>query len=255
MIPKIIHYVWVGPKNLPDLDRQRVEDWRRLHPDWKIIAWGNDNIDYSSKYLRQAYSVRAWNRVSDYVRMDALVRHGGVYLDTDVDLLKPLDSLLNLKAFLGFQTDDVRFLQEAVNGAVFGAEPGHWLPSSIRDHFNQQLDGRTDIGSFSGPGLITQFLREKGLKQYCDEQIEIGNVTIFPKRFFYPYSWLEAYSDDVVAQDTYAVHRWAETWVVKRSSLHKRIHRHLIRRLSQYAPELAFKMSCNMVKRGSIISS
>lgn len=161
MIPKTIHYVWVGPKPLPEADRQRVDAWRHMLPDWQIVAWDNDKVDYSSSFVRQAYSVRAWNRVSDYTRMDALARFGGVYLDTDVDLIKSLDPLLSLKAFLGFQTDDMNSITDPVNGAVFGSEPGHWLPTSIRSFFNNELDGRTDIGAFSGPGLISKFLRER----------------------------------------------------------------------------------------------
>ena len=158
MIPKILHYVWVGSKPLPEVDRRRIEQWRQLHPRWEIRAWGNDDVDFSSPYLRGAFAARAWNRVSDYTRMDALARYGGIYLDTDFDVLRPFDRFRECQAFLGFQIGD-EIPTDLVASGLFGAEPGHWLPTSIRDYFNQHLDGRVDLNSFTGPGLVTQMLR------------------------------------------------------------------------------------------------
>jgi mannosyltransferase OCH1-like enzyme len=76
---------------MPEEDRRRVKAWRRFLPDWEFREWNNDNIEFSSSYLSSAYAARGWNRVSDYTRMDALVRFGGVYLDTDVDVLRSFD--------------------------------------------------------------------------------------------------------------------------------------------------------------------
>lgn len=250
MIPKIIHYVWVGPNALPEADRRRIETWRRMLPGWEIRAWGNQDVDYSSPYLRMAYAVRAWNRVSDYTRMDALARYGGVYLDTDVDLIRPLEPFLDRQAFLGFQIGD-EMPGEMVNGAVFGARPGHWLPIAIRRYFNERLDGRTDVGSFAGPGLLTQTLREKGLERYSDEPVEIEQVSLYPKRYFYPYSWTETYSDSVITPDTYAVHRWAETWVNKGgASLPTRLRKKVINRLGRHVPAVALELSRMAAVRG-----
>lgn len=250
MIPRIVHYIWVGPKPLPEPDRRRVEEWRTMMPDWEFRFWSNETVDFSSRYLWQAYSVRAWNRVSDYTRMDALSKFGGVYLDTDIDLLRPLDPLRGDSAFLGFQAGDER-PGELVNGAVFGAAPGHWLPVSIRRIFDEEFDGRTDIGSFAGPGLITRVLRGHGLERYSDQPVKVRDVTLYPKRYFYPYSWTETYSPDVISPDTYAVHRWAETWVVKQPTFRTRARRAFINRLARYVPSLALLASQMAVRRGS----
>src|SRR5262249_32174033 len=157
----------------------RVDNWRTLLPHWDFRFWNNSNIDFSSTYLRRAYAVRAWNRVSDYARMHALSTFGGIYLDTDVDLIRPLGPLLDRPAFLGFQVDDGQS-QDLVNGAVLGSIPGHWLPSSIIEYFNKRLDGRIDTNSFSGPGLLTQMLRRRGLLTYSDMPLDIDGVTIYP---------------------------------------------------------------------------
>lgn len=248
-IPKIVHYVWVGPKPIPEDDRQRIAHWRRILPDWEFRFWNNDNVDFSSPYLSMAYAARAWNRVSDYSRMHALAEFGGVYLDTDVDLIRTLEPLLEHDAFLGFQAGD-ELPATLVNGAVFGTSPGHWLPVTIRKKFNDQFDGRTDIGAFAGPGLITQTLRDSGLIKHSDEPILVKDVTVYPQRFFYPYSWLEKYSPSVITEDTYAVHRWAETWVVKSPSRRTRLRRALIKRFAIYAPALAL-MAAKRLARGN----
>ena len=148
--------------------------------------------------------------------------------------------------FLGFQTDDNA--QDLVNGAVFGARPGHWLPGSIRDYFNKNLDGRDASGSFSGPGLITLLLRQSGLLGYSNEPLDIADITIFPKRYFYPYSWLETYSNDVVTPDTYTVHRWSATWI-SRPSIRAKIRSVFFNRLARYVPELAFRFSRMLVTK------
>jgi len=249
-IPKIIHYVWVGPKPLPEEDRRRVEQWRARFPDWEFRFWNNDTVNFNSSYLSQAYSVRAWNRVSDYTRMDALTRFGGIYLDTDVDILHPFDPLLANTAFLGCQMGDER-PDVMVNGAVFGAEPGHWLPSTIRDIFDKQMDGRKNIDSFAGPGLITKVLRENGLGRYSDEIVHVRDVTIYPKRFFYPYSWLEQYSPEVVTPDTIAVHLWAETWVVKNPTYWTRIKRLWTRQVARCLPKTALRRAQMEARRGN----
>ena len=249
MIPKIIHYVWVGPQPLPDIDRRRVDAWRNLLPDWEIRSWGNDDVDFSSRYLRAAYAVRAWNRVSDYMRVDVLSRFGGVYLDTDVDLIQSLDPLLNHGAFVGFQAGD-ELPDEMVNGAVFGAKPNHWLPTRLRDYLDDQLDGSTNSGSFSGPGLLTKMLRERGLQSSSEAPLQIDDLTIFPKPVFYPYSWLEQYSEDVITTETFAVHRWAATWQPK-ATFPLKLRRALLRSFARYAPQLALRVACALVKRGN----
>lgn len=249
-IPKIIHYVWVGPRPLPEEDRLRVEAWRRAMPDWEFRFWNNDTVNFGSRYLAQAYSVRAWNRVSDYTRMDALTRFGGIYLDTDMDLVRPLDPLLDNTAFLGFQRGDER-PDVMVNGAIFGTEPGHWLPSALRDIFDKQLHGGKNIGSFAGPGLITKVLRDHGLRGYSDEIVHVRDVAVYPRRFFYPYSWLEEYSPEVVTPDTIAVHRWAETWVVKNPGYWTRLKRLWTRQMARCMPKTALRNAQIAARRGS----
>ncbi|MGE0745900.1 MAG: glycosyltransferase family 32 protein [Rhodospirillales bacterium] len=209
-IPRRLHYVWVGPKAVPDKVRRLVDGWRRLNPDYEVMHWHDDNIDWSWPFLRAAYGMRAWNRVSDFVRMWALLNHGGVYLDTDVELRRPLDDLLCNDCFFGFQVKEPH--PDWVNGAVMGAVPGHWFVRRLHRHFVERMNGCEDLGSFYGPGLITKLLREEGLAAYSDAPQRVKDVTLYPTRWFYPYWFDEAFSEDCVTPDTHAIHHWEETW-------------------------------------------
>lgn len=103
MIPRKIHYCWFGHGEMSELEKKCIESWKRLCPNYEIIRWDEDNFDVNSiQYTQQAYNCKKFAFVSDYARLDIIYRYGGIYLDTDVELLKPLDSLLQEQAFMGF---------------------------------------------------------------------------------------------------------------------------------------------------------
>jgi mannosyltransferase OCH1-like enzyme len=210
MIPKLVHYIWVGPNPYPEDARQRVEDWKRLLPEYRFMLWSEENIDFSPMFVRQAYGVRAYNRVANYARMAALEKFGGIYMDHDVELLKPFDPLLRDACFAGFQTMNPAALDQ-VNNAVFGAEPGHPFVRRILDAMDA-MDGTREVGSGTGPALISRLLREAGTLILRQEPTVVAGVTLYPPRYFYPYSWLEAFDPACVTSDTVAIHRWAHTW-------------------------------------------
>ena len=105
MIPKIIHYCWFGRKALPQDVQNYIQTWKQHMPDWEIYEWNEDNFDIATAptYAQQAYQVGKYAFVSDYVRLWALERLGGVYFDTDVEVLKPFDDLLDNIAFVGLE--------------------------------------------------------------------------------------------------------------------------------------------------------
>jgi hypothetical protein len=242
MIPKVVHYVWVGPKPLPPRDRAFVEGWRRLLPDYEFRFWSNETIDFRNRYLREAFAVRAWNRVSDVQRMLALHEHGGIYLDTDVELRRRLDPLLGQPCFLGYQRDDH---VECVNGAVLGAVPGHWFIRELIDAFEGSMQGFQNVGSYSGPGLISDRLRRHGLPAPSREPQTLKDITLYPTR--YPYHWEERFSEERVTPDTYAIHHWADTW--KPATTKARAGRRLLRHLARLNTDLALHLTRSAVRR------
>lgn len=104
-IPKVIHYCWFGHDPKPKLAEKCIKSWKKKCPDYKIIEWNEENFDISAcpLYVRQAYEAKKWAFVTDYVRLKVVYEHGGIYLDTDVELKKNLDFLLNHKAYFGFE--------------------------------------------------------------------------------------------------------------------------------------------------------
>ncbi len=108
MIPKLIHYCWFGRGEMPELARNCIASWRKLLPDYELMLWNEDNFDVDSlKFTRQAYAKRKFAFVTDYVRLYALKHYGGLYMDTDVEVVRSLDPLLDLPAFTGFECDDL----------------------------------------------------------------------------------------------------------------------------------------------------
>jgi mannosyltransferase OCH1-like enzyme len=237
MIPKLIHHVWVGAKPFPAEARGFIETWKRLNPDFRVIEWNESNIDFSPRFIRQAYGVRAYNRVANYVRMAALFTHGGIYMDHDVELLQPLDALLHNECFAGFQTRraDAR---DVVNNAVVGAVPGHPFIGDVLGALDR-MNGAMDVGSGSGPGLFSRILRQGGSLPIEDHPVVVRGVTLYPPRYFYPYEWDEPFDPACITPDTVGVHRWAHTWGKPRPGRLRKIRNRLKAKLVGLFPTAA----------------
>jgi hypothetical protein len=209
-IPKIIHYVWFGPAQIPAEYRAFIAGWQRMMPDWQIMAWTDKNIDWSSRYLKQAYATRGWTRVADYMRVHALHRFGGFYLDTDIELVRSLDPLRSKHVVLGFQS--VERIPSWVNNAVIGAEPGHPFLARWLRAFSDTMYGWRRMGDGHGPGLVTRLLEAEGLDGHrADAPRQVGQVTLLPRDRFYPHGWTEPFSPDRLTSKTFAIHHWSGT--------------------------------------------
>ncbi|MCR5146600.1 MAG: glycosyl transferase [Clostridia bacterium] len=133
MIPKIIHYVWVGGKDKPEDVKKCIATWKKHCEGYEIKEWNESNFDINSHpFVKAAYEQKKWAFVSDYIRAYAVYTEGGIYMDTDVLVLKSLDGLLNNKAFVGFEDKDLPF------SAVFGAEKNHPFVKKIMDSYEDK---------------------------------------------------------------------------------------------------------------------
>src|SRR5262245_52745041 len=209
MIPRTIHYCWFGSESQSQLIRKCLASWRTFMPDCAIKLWDETNSPLGGDYARAAYAQEEWSRLTNFVRFHALYTEGGIYLDTDVEMLRSLDPLLTDHCFLGFQQKED--LVDWVNTAVLAGEAGHPFLKACLDRFT---DAFRETGQFlRSPGVATAVLREMGLKTYGRQVI--GGVTLYPTEYFYPYSWLEKYSPERISPDTYCVHHWAASWKKK----------------------------------------
>lgn len=250
MIPKKIHYVWVGPKALDPVAKDFIKGWQDIMPDYEVVLWHNKNIEeFSSPFLQKAFAVGAWNRVANYVRTCALLKYGGVYLDTDMEVIKPFDSLLDDTCFFGVQRDDEPC--ELVNVAIMGAEAGHWFFHKIKDTLDHEFDGAEDVGSGSGPGLVSKLMEEMGLSDFVHDIQKLEDITLYPKEYFYPYKWDEAFTKECITDNTYAIHHWDHTWAPKkRKTLLQKIRNRTMYYLTHFSPKCAYKIRMKEIDSG-----
>lgn len=210
MIPRKIHFCWFGGSPKSDLNRRCVESWRRVLPGYEIKEWDETNSPLESDYARAALAERRWSKLSNLVRLHALYAEGGIYFDTDVEVLRDFSPLLRHDCFLGFQLEEE--VVDWVAGGVIGARAGH--PFLKRAMVLTQGLFASGGEFYLSPTVLTRVLKEMGLKRYGLQ--EVGGVTLYPVDYFYPYSWLETYSPDCVTENTYSVHHWEGTWLEKR---------------------------------------
>ena len=175
MISKIIHYCWFGRGEKSALLQKCIKSWKKFCPQYEIVEWNENNFDISStpEYVRRAYAERKWAYVADYVRLKVVYDFGGIYMDTDVELIKSLDSLLGYSAYFGFETN------ETINtGLGFGAVKG--LP--LLKEMMQQYEGRSfdfENGQYlTCPLIDTEVFVKKGLEKDGKKQILDGNILI-----------------------------------------------------------------------------
>lgn len=176
-------------------------------PDWELRRWDETNSKLHFRFMRTAQQNRNWAAMSDLMRLLAVYLEGGVYMDTDVEVVKPLDDLRGLSAFFGIETEE-----PVVNSAVIGAEQGHpFLLECVRALL-RRCDGNQPA-NVSGPLLVTRVLKRAGLAANSEAPQRIGAVTVFPRRYFYPFSYRECFTPECVTPDTYTIHWWAKSWL------------------------------------------
>lgn len=209
MIPRILHYIWIGDRPLPGKARVNIETWTETNPDFEIRAWTNENVTFDNPYLEHCRQHGNWANASNYLRLEKVLEHGGIYLDTDIMIVGSLTSMLRQKCFFGFQVEDEQ--KDRVNNAVFGAEPGHWFVEHCRLELLRQFDG-SEAANHSAPRLVTNLLRQLGLPAYHRRGALLNDIRIYPRPVFYPYSWEDAFSLSAIRPETVTVHFWDKTW-------------------------------------------
>ena len=207
LIPKKIHYCWFGKNPIPKRNREWMDSWKRYCPDYEIIRWDENNYDISKNdYMYQAYKAGKWGFVPDYARLDIIYRYGGVYLDTDVELVKNIDELLYQKAFAGI--DGTQYVSL---GLGFGAYPGCQLIKEIRDTYQTKQflkeDGTYDLTA--SPIIQKSFFRENGYINNGDYQV-IKDMTVYPEKVLSAKClWTGRIQ---ITEHTFAIHHYDASW-------------------------------------------
>lgn len=178
MIPKIIHYVWVGGQPKPKNIQRCMRTWRRHLQDYRIIEWNEQNFNiHENKYVEQAYQARKWAFVSDYIRAKAIYEQGGIYLDTDVLVLDDLEDLLADRAFVGFENKDNPFT------AVFGAEAHHPLLKDMLAYYqnrNFTFDAKDQLAGVNTISVSDLLKSKYGAVPNNQEQMLKDGIHVYP---------------------------------------------------------------------------
>ena len=207
MIPKTIHYCWFGRGPTPELALKCIESWHKFMPDWEYKLWNEDNFDVNSvPYVKEAYEARKFAFVTDYVRLYALCTEGGVYMDTDVEVLKPYDDLLHLPAFTGYEGS--KFMPP-VTGTMASAANGEWVKEqldSYKDAHFIKADGSLDLTT--NTQRISRIMRENGFQQ--DGKYHVyKDLHVFPTDYFCPKQTTGEY---LRTEHTYCDHHFMGSW-------------------------------------------
>jgi len=206
-IPKIIHYCWFGGKPIREDFKAYIETWKKYCPDYEIVCWNESNYDYKQNdYMYEAHRQKKWGFVPDYARLDIIYRYGGVYMDTDVELVRNIDDLLCDNAFCGFESRHY-----VANGLGFGAVVGFPIIKEQMKIYDEisfvNSDGSLNLTS--GPWYQTRTFRELGLKLNNALQ-EIQGMKVYPSDVLSP---MNLSTGQIVKTDnTYAIHHYSATW-------------------------------------------
>ena len=205
MIPKIIHYCWFGRGEMPKLMKKCIKSWKKFCPDWEVVLWNEDSFDVKSTlWTKQAYEAKKYAFVSDYVRLKALYEMGGVYLDTDVELVQNLDVFTKLDGYVGFACN------LGLSTGLIGAAKAHPFIQRWFEHYHGK-QFHTDQGDDMLPNTeySTQLLLEKGL-QLNDQKQTVFQMTVYPQTYFCPL-FVDSFRN-LKSKHTYAIHYFSATW-------------------------------------------
>ncbi len=214
VIPRKIHYCWFGKSSLPEQTIRNIETWEKHCPNYEIVCWDESNYDITkNEFLKNAYKSRKWAFVSDYVRLDILYREGGIYLDTDVEMIKSFDAFLVWDFFCGFESEQyVNF------GVGYGAKPKSGIIEDILWQY-EQMEFRDDpqyLLTITCPKIQSRTLEKYGFRMNNQFQ-SIENMAVYPKEFFSPIGYVREFGQ--ITPHTYSVHQYGLSWADKDSPI------------------------------------
>lgn len=213
MIPKVIHYCWFGDKKKPKLIKDCIKSWNRYLPDYEIVEWNEKNTDLTIPFVREAYRLKKWAFVADYIRLKVLYENGGIYLDTDMMVLKAIDSLLTSECFFGAQDSDL------FNGAIIGSVKGNeFIRKCFLKYEYIDLNKKTNWGEIAIPFIITEVFRNNyNFFLPFDKIVKRDKIIIYPYNYFYPLPYAKKLDRknyrNYLTMDSFSIHFWSESWL------------------------------------------
>lgn len=217
MIPKVIHYCWFGGNPIPAEYKKYIESWKRFLPDYEVKEWNENNYDiHCIPFSEEAYHARKFAYVSDYARLRILYENGGVYFDTDVELIKSIGDILQKGPFLAFEkhtkgSDEDKLLVNV--GLGFACEKGNPIIKDIMDYYehNHYVFPDGTVKQIPIVYITTEVLKRHGLVA-SESPLEVdGGFTVYPWEYFCPMEYLSSKIE--MTENTRTIHHYTATWM------------------------------------------
>jgi mannosyltransferase OCH1-like enzyme len=209
LIPRNLHYCWFGPNPQPDLVKSCIESWDKFLPDYNKVLWNEDTFDIdSNKFVKEAYEAKKYAFVSDYVRLYALLKYGGLYLDSDVEVIKNLDKFLIHPAFSGFEKG------KTIPTGTMGSVQNHPWISRLLDYYTDRsfFDENGNMDLTTNVSIITSISRKEfGLRGKNQFIILKDNVYIYPSDYFCPIN--SKTKKILMTENTHTIHHFNGSWL------------------------------------------
>lgn len=219
MIPKKIHYCWFGRGEKPKQAQKCISSWKKYCPDYEIIEWNEDNFDIScNEYVKEAYEAKMYAFVSDYVRLYAMHKDGGIYMDTDVEVVRSLNVFLHEKAFSGFES------KESIPTGIMAAEKGFHLFEYLLEYYDRRhfILPNGNLDTTTNTRIITELLSNKGFVPNGKYQV-IDGFALYPQDFFCPLN--NATGVLRKTKNTATIHWFSKSWVAPKYRIRSRVTR------------------------------
>ena len=227
MIPKIIHYCWFGRGEKPELAKKCIASWKKFCPDFEIREWNEGNCDYlTMPFMAEAYAAKKYAFVSDVMRLVVLEQYGGVYFDTDVEVVRDISPLLNDEGFIGFENN--RFVN---SGQVMAAVPHQPIVQAMIDEYKKlhYMQPDSSVMPVGCPRLNSDVLERFGLIHNGQEQIVAG-IHVYPDDYFNP---MDSTTGKLTkTENTYSIHWYSMSWLPKRTQMKAKLGR-IVRRIME----------------------
>ncbi len=208
MIPKVIHYCWFGGNPKPKSVIKCINSWKKFCPDYIIKEWTEEDLDISMNvYAKEAYESNAWSFVSDYMHLWIIYNYGGIYLDTDVQIVRKFDKLLAFKAFAGMED-----LKRVNFGLGFGAEPKNEIIKQHMDLYDKLhfINSDGTLNRLPSPNHTTNIMVKNGFQPGKNEIQNVGDFVVFPPEYFCPKDFVTGITN--VTKNTYSIHQFDGSW-------------------------------------------
>ena len=220
-IPRIIHYCWFGGKEKPEIVKRCIKSWKDILVDYEIKEWNESNFDINSNlFVKQAYEAGKFAFVSDFVRVNALYNYGGIYLDTDVEVFKSFDDLLDNDSFWGFAE------MNYIATSTIGCKKGYYLIKEFLSKYDDKKfifeNGQENLET--NVSIVSEIISSLGVEMNNKYQKIEGLATFYPQEYFSPYDYINCYSK--ATSNTYAIHHFYKSWLptsVKIKSVIKKV--------------------------------